>query len=92
VEPTSAVAAATLILSTAAKVGTVDQIRINHLRGCAGFSWRREGLYVSSYTAWVAHGALSGDLVVAASGVLGALLSAALLGQVVHARWGDGRG
>ena len=79
------VGAITLLLSTAAKLGALLQARINR-SGTAGWSWGREVLIAASYASWLAYGCLLGDVVVAASGALGAGLSGLLLWQAVRYR------
>ncbi len=82
----TAVGAVTLALSTLAKGGTLDQLRIIRERGPAGRSWRRESLIAASYASWLVYGLLAGDLVVAASGVLGVALSGLLLREAARYR------
>lgn len=82
--PLEAVGALTLLLSTAAKGGTVDQLRINSERGPDGWSWRREVLTAASYTSWAVYGLMLGNTVVALSGLLGAGLSGLLLWQATR--------
>lgn len=82
------VGAATVVLSSAAKLGSVLQLRLNRRHGCRGFSWGREALAAASYGSWLAYRVLLGDVVVTASGALGTALSAALLTQAAYYRRG----
>lgn len=82
----TAVGGITLLLSTLAKGGALDQLRLIREHGPTGWSWRREVLIAASYTAWLGYGALLGDVVVALSGLLGAALSAVLLTQAATTR------
>ena len=82
----SMVGGVTLLLSTLAKGGAVDQLRIIRAHGPAGWSWRREALIAASYASWAAYGCLLGDVVVTASGLLGTALSGLLLAQAATHR------
>ncbi|MFE9099777.1 hypothetical protein [Actinomadura geliboluensis] len=84
----AAVGATTVVLSSAAKLGALLQLRLNHRHRSAGFSWGREVLAAASYASWLAYGPLIGDPVVTASGALGTTLSAVLLTQAALHRKG----
>lgn len=78
------------VLSTAAKLGAVAQIRRNlSTRSAAGLSRSREATYAAAYGAWLWHGWLTGQWPEMVSGGIGGALSLVLLGQIgwyEHAR------
>jgi uncharacterized protein with PQ loop repeat len=77
------------VLSTAAKAGTVAQLRRNYrTRSAAGLSRSREVVFTAAYAAWLWHGIVAGQVPEIVSGALGGAMSLALLAQIGWYRHG----